>query len=333
MMDCTQNRIRCFILAIILLSIIILFGSFADATGDWPWLPNSGIHIFQAIDSTVNIRSGAGLVFEKTGVLLEDQTFKANLNESTYIDADGYKWVERIGGGFVAMGNINTGILLVNVVSEDTFEGRIGNTNISQHSIDIANLPVLFDRLPIQIGRVEWVQYFGNTTYAFDHGHTWGYQNYSQGLHGGLDLGNWKTEHLVYAGVTGKLVHRNGDSVQIRSGDYVIIYEHLDNTAGFQALGDISPNTIIGTLDISSNRLRHVHIEVRYKDSADNTWILNPLQLIPQELIEQVVNKFNPLTGNYFYQSVTWDKWTDIFEQPVLQLGGRVIGPRGRLRE
>ena len=42
----------------------------------------------------------------------------------------------------------------------------------------------LFVRLPLEV--VKWIQYYGNTTFAFEHGKEKNYDGYSQGLHGGL---------------------------------------------------------------------------------------------------------------------------------------------------
>ena len=76
--------------------------------------------------------------------------------------------------------------------------------------------------------------------------------------------------------------------------------------------------------------LFHVHLEIRYKDS----YILNPLLFMSSRMVNEFVERFPLRVGRAddthvmrFMQTETWDRWLTPLDQPVIRLGGELIGP------
>ena len=103
-------------------------------------------------------------------------------------------------------------------------------------------------------------------------------------------------------------------------GDYTVIYGHLDNLQPLQIGQPIGPDTMLGTLQFRGQD--HLHLEVRFQEQ----WIINPLLLMPPDIRDALIAKFPP-SDNYFFKSSTWSKWQTPLEQPILVLGGGLIGP------
>ncbi|MCB9452260.1 MAG: hypothetical protein H6672_12535 [Anaerolineaceae bacterium] len=198
---------------------------------------------------------------------------------------------------------------------------------------DVNQLPLLnslFQRLPVDQDKIRWWQYYGNNVYAFNlwtQGKYW--YKYCQALHGGLDFGNSNDKGvLIYAGVEGtynkldtKYTRPNGQWVTV--GDYTIIYGHLINPRPFNPGDAIHPDTIMGEIDLGGQN--HLHLEVRYM----NKWIVNPQLYMTQDMRDWITKKFPP-SAKYFYQDSGWNQWQTPMDQPVLVLGGPVIGPLGK---
>ncbi len=185
----------------------------------------------------------------------------------------------------------------------------------------------LFRRMPVDLAQTRWWQYFGNNVFAYDlwsKGAQW--YAYCQGLHGGLDFGNSSTRGIkVYAGVEGvfdKVITSSFApyGLFVRAGDYTIIYGHLVKPGSFQPGQPVGPDAYMGELQFGGQN--HLHLEVRYREN----WIVNPLLLMPGAMREAIFAKFPP-SGEYFYRGGGWNKWQTPLDQPVLQLGGRLIGP------
>ncbi|MBZ0278545.1 MAG: hypothetical protein K8I60_20525, partial [Anaerolineae bacterium] len=198
---------------------------------------------------------------------------------------------------------------------------------------DVNQLPMrdsIFKRLPVDLDKTRWWQYYGNNNFAVNlwkEGKTW--YKYAQALHGGLDFGNSNDKGvLIYAGVDGtfnkldtKFTRPNGQWVTV--GDYTIIYGHLTNPRPFNPGDVITPDTVMGEIDLGGQN--HLHLEVRYLGK----WILNPLLFMPGDLRDQLMKKFPP-GEKYFYKDAGWNQWQTPFDQPVLTLGGSIIGPMAR---
>ena len=184
-----------------------------------------------------------------------------------------------------------------------------------------------FERLPLSLIQTLWWQYFGNNVYArriWLQGRQW--YKYSQGLHGGLDFGNSRDRSVqIVAGVTGTFkfhdrVYTRPSGLWIKVGDYTVIYGHLANPRLFRVGDTIQPATVLGELEYGGQN--HLHLEVRYKDR----WIINPLLLMPEAMRSSIISKFPP-SEDYFYRSASWTQWQMPLDQPIITLGGPIIGP------
>ena len=140
-------------------------------------------------------------------------------------------------------------------------------------------------------------------------------------MHSGLDFGNNNAGIPVYAGVDCAFVKNDKYGIFTKSGSYTFIYQHLTNTTSFSAGQPISVDTKLGELDPTVG-LRHLHFEIRYKE----IWIVNPLLLMPDEMVSSIIDKFVP-GPRYFYKSGAWNKWQTPMDQPVIELAGPLIGP------
>jgi hypothetical protein len=188
----------------------------------------------------------------------------------------------------------------------------------------------VFSQLPVEMGKTLWWQYFGNNVFAqriWSQGQTW--YKYAQSLHGGLDFGNSRERGvLVKAGVTGtfKFHDRNNtrpNGLWVKVGDFTVIYGHLSNPRLYRVGDPITPDTVMGELEFGGQN--HLHLEVRYRDR----WIINPLLLMPDAMRGGLISKFKP-SDDYFYKDAGWSQWQQPLDQPVLVLGGPIVGPHAR---
>lgn len=242
------------------------------------------------------------------------------LNASSEITNDGYVWLHHKDGWSAWKNEAGSTVFLV---EPGTVESVAVMTSDGPDVSTLPDLKTLIKRLPVDIGNTAWWQYFGNNVYAYQYGTSWGYDRYAQGLHSGLDFGNNNAGIPVYAGIDCTFVKEDRYGIFAKTGLYTIIYQHLTNTPTFQVGQQISVNTKLGELDSSSSRLRHLHFEIRYKGA----WIVNPLLFMSDAMVNQITNKFTPSKSMYFYKSGAWNKWQTPMDQPVIKLGGPVIGP------
>lgn len=243
-------------------------------------------------------------------------------NASSETTNDGYVWLHHADGWSAVK----------NTSGSTVFLGEPGTipkaATMTDNGPDVTTLPdlkTLIQRLPVDLNQTAWWQYFGNNVYAFKHGKEWGYDRYAQGLHSGLDFGNNNAGIPVFAGMNCTFVREDRYGVHFKSGYYNIIYQHLTNTASFTSGQEITPDTKIGELD-PSPRLRHLHFEIRYQGA----WIVNPLLFMSDDALNQITGKFKPDNPIYFYKSGAWNQWLTPLDQPVIKLGGDVIGPLGQ---
>lgn len=188
----------------------------------------------------------------------------------------------------------------------------------------------LFQRLPVDFEKILWWQYFGNNVYAWRiwrQGLTW--YKYAQGLHGGLDFGNSRERNVpVYAGVEGTFKFHDRNSTRphglwVKVGDYTIIYGHLTNPRLYRVGDSIGPDTVMGEIEFGGQN--HLHLEIRYRDR----WIINPLLLMTPAMRDRLISRFPP-SDDYFYRGDGWSQWQTPLNQPILTLGGPLIGPNAR---
>lgn len=280
-----------------------------------PAVPTAEIIELQA-STDVRIRSEADLsgTFIKwmpAGTIVE-------CNASSQVTNDGYIWLHHK-DGWSAWKNVSGSTVFL--VEPGTVEGIVLMTPDGPDVTTLPSLKTLIKRLPVDLDNTHWWQYFGNNVYAYENGLKWGYDRYAQGLHSGLDFGNNNSGIPVYAAFDCVFTRNDRYGLRAKSGDYTVIYQHLMNVPDFQVGQTITVNTKIGELDPASN-LRHLHFEIRYKGA----WIINPLLFMSDEMVEQITTKFVP-GPRYFYESGAWKKWLTPLDQPVIKLGGSVVGP------
>ncbi|MBX3085091.1 MAG: cellulase family glycosylhydrolase [Anaerolineae bacterium] len=188
---------------------------------------------------------------------------------------------------------------------------------------------VMFERLPLDLSVMQWFYYYGNTEFAFKFGTSKSYDAYSQGLHGGLDFGHPGGAPIVAglsASAQGKCTYVGNqrkfppNRVDIQVGPYLLIYGHVANP-NFNLQGQlVGPDTPIGVID---GEMRHMHLEIRLGGK-----IVNPLPFFPKPLEDAVLAKFPP-RGEFGFHSFG-GKWEAPFDQPDIDVGGVVKGPRGK---
>jgi murein DD-endopeptidase MepM/ murein hydrolase activator NlpD len=280
---------------------------------------------FQATEE-VRFRATPGLSGTPLGWLAKNE--KVMIDPASRTQTDGFIWVKH-NKGWSAERSIVGGIVYL---AKPLGAPEIGT---SPHT-HLPHLKTLIKRLPVNIEQTNYFQYFGNNVFAYTDGKNFNYDGYSQGLHGGLDFLNTATGVPVYAGVEATYINVRWNSpnrsVWLKVGDYTLIYQHITNPRPFKAGDKISPDTVIA--EIEPLPWYHLHFEIRYQE----TWIVNPLLLMQDHLVNQIVGKFHPnkaSTGgvsqlSYFYKTPSWTKWTLPLDQPLIRLGGPVVGPRGR---
>ena len=280
---------------------------------------------FQATED-VRFRARPGLSGTPLGWLAKNE--KVAVDPSSRTQTDGFIWVKH-NKGWSAERSINGAIVYL---AKPLGAPDLGS---SPHT-HLPHLKTLIKRLPVNIEQTNYFQYFGNNVFAYTDGKNFNYDGYSQGLHGGLDFLNTASGVPVYAGVDATYINVRwnspNQSVWLKAGDYTLIYQHITNPRPFRAGDKITPDTVIA--EIEPLPWYHLHFEIRYQE----TWIVNPLVLMPDHLVDQIVGKFHPgkaSTGgvsqlSYFYKTPSWTKWTLPLDQPLIRLGGPVIGPRGR---
>lgn len=258
------------------------------------------------------------------------------------VEADGWYWT-RHDLGWSAIQSIDGKTVFL--AEPGTIPGLVAIGSDGPKAEDLPSYRQLFTRSPVDLEETGWFQYYGNNMFAMRNGKNYGYDRYSQGLHGGLDYGN--SDHAgvkIYAGVEAEYLKTeypspNNTRIWLKKDDYVFIYQHITNARGFQKGQILTPDTVIGEIEHHSinNGWDHLHFEIRFMTE----WIVNPLVLFTEELFNALIARFDPnkpntgyqkdfpeSTMNFFYKSDTWMKWTTPLDQPMLNLYKGPIGPR-----
>ncbi|NWF67705.1 MAG: peptidoglycan DD-metalloendopeptidase family protein [Chloroflexi bacterium] len=267
------------------------------------------------------------------------------LDLDNIVEADGFYWAKHESGWSAIMSVDGKTVFLG---EPGTIPGLVYIGPDGPKAADLPGYRALITRLPVTIEDTDWFQYYGNNMWAFTNGKKYGYDKYSQALHGGLDFGNSARSGIrIYAGISGQFVKAeypspNNARIFIQSGDYQFIYQHITSIQSFAAGQAITPDTYLANIEHQSinNGWNHLHFEVRYM----NEWIINPLLLMTEALYNQITSKFKPdkpnsnftqtdSLSNFFYKSATWTKWTTPLDQPMIALAGQPIGPRYEKKE
>jgi hypothetical protein len=200
----------------------------------------------------------------------------------------------------------------------------------------------LFEVAPVSLSETVWLQYFGNTNFAFnlsldrDPNRQKSYY-FAQGLHSGIDYGN-DAMPIVLAGVRGvvKNVFRNSavyapNYVVVKvDSDLTVIYGHIHNIPQELVEGSIvDPMTKIGEIaPQGAQGSPHLHLEIRHA----NKKMINPLLFMPAGMSMALTERFANFE-KHFHRDPTWTKWLTPLDQPVLELVPRdppnLIGPLG----
>jgi len=263
---------------------------------------------------------------------------------NTLTEVDNYYWV-RHDLGWSPIRSVNG--LTVFLAEPGTIEGLIAIGPDGPAAEDLPGYQELFTRLPVAIEDTQWFQYYGNNMFAMRNGKNYGYDRYSQGLHGGLDFGNSERPKPIVAGLEAEYVKTeypsaNNTRMFLQKDDYTIIYQHITNAHAYQPGQVLTPDSPIGMIEHHSinNGWDHLHFEIRFMKN----WIINPLLLFNEELLNAIIERFDPTKentsykkdfpksiNNFFYHTATWDKWVTPLDQPMIRLSGPVAGPRGEL--
>lgn len=255
------------------------------------------------------------------GVLLD-------VDGNSRCEVDGYVWWRHNEGWTAERNVIGSEVYLVDPSTPVDIPAPITNAPPTVEMLPLRDS--LFQRLPVDLDKTLWWQYFGNNDFHYriwQRGDQW--YKYSQSLHGGLDFGNSRDAGvLVFAGVEGTFKFHDRASTRpnglwVKVGDYTIIYGHLVNPRLFRVGDPIGVNTILGEIQLGGEN--HLHLEIRYRDR----WIVNPLLFMPEEMRNQIIRKFLP-GPKYFYRDAGWNQWQSPLDQPIITLGGPIIGPNAR---
>lgn len=200
---------------------------------------------------------------------------------------------------------------------------------LSDANADLPPTDFVFSKSPMDLDKMRWFYYYGNTRFAYFYGAQHNYDGYSQGLHGGLDYGYpAKSGNTIpiYAGVHGVFDYSGSgrafgpNRVDILTNGYLLIYGHVADPIRLARGTAVTPDTIVGWVDTGA---KHMHLEIR-----KGGYLFNPLLFMTRTMRETIFQNFPP-TGNYaFFQSDRWNKWITPLDQPRIKLGGPVIGPR-----
>lgn len=300
--------------------------------------------VFMQVAQNVKVRgepstNPRGLIIRtiKRGKTLE-------VDMDTLTESDGYYWA-RHDLGWSAVQSVDGKTVFL--AEPGTVPGLVFIGPNGPKAEDLPQYRALVTRLPVNLEQTRWFQYFGNNMFAMRYGSQYGYDRYSQGLHGGLDFGNSDRPVPVYAGVEAEYVKTeypspNNTRIFLKSGDYTLVYQHITSARTFQPGQVLTPDTQIAQTEHHSinNGWDHLHFEVRFM----NDWIVNPLLLFTEELYNKLTAKFDPSkpndtyqrdfprsVSNFFYHTDTWTKWTTPLEQPMIKLQGPLAGPRAEL--
>ena len=273
---------------------------------------------WQVLALTLPVHDAPGTSAVRSGRLRQGDVLRVPGDPARLVKADEYLWL-RHGQGWSAVRRL---------------DGR------AEFLLNLDALPLLgalVQRHPVNLDAVNWVQYFGNTSFAWKRGREFSYHRYAQGLHSGLDYGCHMQERPgphVFAAIEGISDGRGRkygpNRLDVRVGPYRLIYGHLGSPANLPRKAPVTPQTVMGRIE---HTLYHLHFEIRYRD----TYILNPLLFMPRRMVAEFIARFPREVGDddthslRFMQTESWDRWLTPLDQPVIRLGGEVIGPTAGL--
>ncbi len=274
---------------------------------------------------TLSIRNRPSLSGKQSPRLLSVGTI-IDVDPDSRTEADGFVWWKH-SRGWSAEKKIDGSVVLL--VEPGT---TITTTAPPQDGpVDVSKLPqrgTLFERLPVELNLTAWIQYYGNTDFAYKNGSRWGYDSYAQGLHSGFDFGNSNYGQVpqlrVFAGVNGTFIDNNRYGVRVQAGEYIVIYQHLTQTHSYNKGGKVTKDTFIGLADPSMGSNRHLHLEVRYQG---DTYILNPLLFFSLEDLNTITMRWSHYPS-HFSDRNGFNRWQTPLDQPVIKVGGPMIGPK-----
>jgi hypothetical protein len=264
-----------------------------------------GRHRYRVVALGVTIRDEPNTNAIRVGRLRQGEELL--IDPASVVTNDGYTWI-RHDSGWSAVRSL---------------DGK------EELMLNIDLLPLLgrlVQRMPVRLEETDWVQYYGSTSFAYRYGRLYSYHTYAQGLHSGIDLGKFISSPAnppVFASVEGLFDGRGlkygPNRVDVLVGDYRIIYGHIGRPANLPRRAPVGPDAVMGVVE---NSQRHLHFEIRYRDR----YVLNPLLMMPAALAAEFISRFPP-SDTTFVKTGTWTRWLTPFDQPVIRLGGEVIGP------
>lgn len=298
---------------------------------------------FRVVDGPIRIRQ----LPDTSALRVEAQLTQGQQIEvvaGSRTDNDGFIWWQHALGWSVEKTSDDKEVYMQAI--DPAADGGRNNTAVNTNTVPTLTLPsgktierpVLFVQHPVALKDTVWIQYFGNTQFAYklqferDPARQRMYY-YCQSLHGGIDYGNNTPGAPIVAGMTQGIiekVERNAKSyrpnaVRVTVGEFQVIYGHLGNVPPDLVEGmTVTPEMKMGEIEATQD---HLHLEVRYK----NTWIINPLLFMSPELSGAFTSKFSKFS-QYFYSDATWTQWLTPFDQPVLKAStpdkAVLLGPR-----
>jgi len=283
--------------------------------------PTQGIYTYQVIDGPLNVRKQPSIQDTPFLTIAEGYTFVVDYYEQEAI-IDSYIWVKHE-RGWSAIAKSDGSENYAVILSDKNVHHR-GRTEQDPDAPNyLPNLGNLFIRLPVDLDKVSWVQYYGNTWFAYNLGHNYNYHRYSQGFHPGFDFGNLSRTLTIYAGLHGKVIYKNKNEIHIQTDNYVVAYQHLHQVKPISIDSSVEPDTILGYTDPLDFHSNHLHVEIRY-----NRWLVNPLILMRRQLVDKILEAFDPIKNNSFVYTMSWNKWTEPLDQPIIKTWGSIIGPK-----
>ena len=278
------------------------------------------------------------------GKIPQGQVVTFNFREA--VTRDGLIWVEHERGWSPWRTQDKTQTFLTSIGANRNVAPF--NRNRSPYLDWVPKLGELIQKMPVHIDQTGWIQYFGNTPFAYSRAYQSGWYRNSQLLHSGFDFGN-RRGSPVFAATDCTFLYQEGTSiwrkVVVRTGDFTFYYQHLTNVPNFIAGEFIPAGTRIGQIiawnDPSIGNNDHLHFEVRHFTD----WIIDPLVLMPNTAVQEIITRPNfiptrpdtrkdPTSSlRFFYKSPpgrepVWNRWTKWNNQPILIRGGIPIGPR-----
>lgn len=295
------------------------------------------VRYLRVTNGPLSVRAEANTSASRRGTL--NQGDEIEVDSASRIEAVGYVWWKHA-VGWSAERSLDSSTIFMEQISALTKPPVtvIVTPTPTPTTPGVFQAEPIFSRLPVDINQTAWVQYFGNTQFAYNirkEGKTW--YNYSQSLHGGFDFGNSAPGIPIYAGLEGKVVklERNSSNyspnyLMVRTGSrnqFLVVYGHIAAPNNFNVGDRVTPDMILARID--SGGQNHLHLEVRFEDMQ----IVNPLLVMPDVLRDSITMRWSNYS-QHFYRDATWTQWQTPYDQPILKLSApgavEILGPHGR---